>query len=65
MGLRVSRELPLPLMAINWLMRYPRDNHQRLCFTMALWNGKDPILKERLYGLNGSQGGLIPIRFSC
>jgi len=32
------------------------DNHQRLCFTMALWNGKDPILKERLYGLNGSQG---------
>ncbi|ORY35385.1 putative cytoplasm protein [Naematelia encephala] len=32
------------------------DNHQRLCFTLALWNGKDPILKERLYGLNGSQG---------
>lgn len=33
-----------------------RDNHQRLCFTLALWNGKDPILKERLFGLNGSQG---------
>ena len=33
-----------------------RDNHQRLCFTLALWNGKDAILKERLYGLNGSQG---------
>jgi hypothetical protein len=33
-----------------------RDNHQRLCFTLGLWNGKDPILKERLYGLNGSQG---------
>ncbi|WVO15911.1 hypothetical protein L204_103576 [Cryptococcus depauperatus] len=32
------------------------DNHQRLCFTLALWNGKDPILKERLFGLNGSQG---------
>ncbi|ODN78976.1 hypothetical protein L202_04489 [Cryptococcus amylolentus CBS 6039] len=32
------------------------DNHQRLCFTLALWNGKDPILKERLYGLNGNQG---------
>ena len=23
------------------------DNHQRLCFALALWNGKDPILKER------------------
>lgn len=34
------------------------DNHQRLCFTLALWNGKDPILKERLFGLNGSQGEL-------
>ena len=33
-----------------------RDNHQRLCFTLALWNGKDNILKERLYGLNGNQG---------
>lgn len=32
------------------------DNHQRLCFTLGLWNGKDPILKERLYGLNGNQG---------
>ena len=27
------------------------DNHQRLCFAVALWNGKDPILKERLFGL--------------
>lgn len=33
-----------------------RDNHQRICFTLGLWNGKDPILKERLYGLNGNQG---------
>jgi hypothetical protein len=32
------------------------DNHQRLCFSLALWNGKDPILKERLYGLTGEQG---------
>ncbi|GMK58313.1 hypothetical protein CspeluHIS016_0503450 [Cutaneotrichosporon spelunceum] len=32
------------------------DNHQRMCFTLALWNGKDPILKERLYGLTGEQG---------
>ena len=32
------------------------DNHQRLCFGIALWNGKDKILKERLYGLSGPQG---------
>src|SRR5579864_3989272 len=32
------------------------DNHQRLCFALAFWNGRDPILKERLFGLNGHQG---------
>jgi hypothetical protein len=32
------------------------DNHQRVCFSLALWNGKDRILKERLYGLTGNQG---------
>ena len=32
------------------------DDHQRLCFALALWNGKDPILKERLFGLNNSEG---------
>ena len=32
------------------------DNHQRLCFAFAFWNGKDPILKERLFGLSNSQG---------
>ncbi|HTV72481.1 MAG TPA: hypothetical protein VME66_02100, partial [Candidatus Acidoferrales bacterium] len=32
------------------------DNHQRLCFALALWNGKDPILKERIFGLTGNQG---------
>jgi hypothetical protein len=32
------------------------DNHQRLCFALALWNGKDAILKERLFGLTGNQG---------
>lgn len=32
------------------------DNHQRLCFAIALWNGKDPILKERLFGLTGTEG---------
>ena len=32
------------------------DDEQRLCFALALWNGKDPILKERLFGLTNSEG---------
>ena len=30
------------------------DDKQRLCFALALWNGKDPILKERFFGLTNS-----------
>ena len=32
------------------------DDRQRLCFALALWNGKDPILKERAFGLSNSEG---------
>jgi hypothetical protein len=32
------------------------DNHQRLCFALALWNGHDALLKERLFGLTGGEG---------
>src|SRR6266851_273040 len=32
------------------------DRECRLCFALALWNGRDPILKERLFGLSGPQG---------
>jgi hypothetical protein len=32
------------------------DRQGRMCFALALWNGKDPILKERLFGLNGQEG---------
>src|SRR5499426_3230221 len=32
------------------------DDKQRLCFAVALWNGQDPILKERLFGLPNSEG---------
>src|SRR5436309_3041965 len=31
------------------------DDKQRLCFALALWNGNDPILKERLFGLTNSE----------
>jgi len=32
------------------------DDQQLLCFAVALWNGKDPILKERMFGLTNSEG---------
>jgi hypothetical protein len=32
------------------------DRHQRVCFALALWNGRDHILKERLFGLTGHEG---------
>jgi Glycosyl hydrolase family 63 C-terminal domain len=32
------------------------DDHQILCFALAMWNGNDPIIKERLFGLNNSEG---------
>jgi hypothetical protein len=32
------------------------DRHQMICFALAMWNGRDPILKERLFGLTGNQG---------
>lgn len=32
------------------------DRHQYICFAVALWNGRDPILKERVFGLTGNEG---------
>src|ERR1700689_3643280 len=32
------------------------DRHQMICFGLAMWNGRDPILKERLFGLSGHEG---------
>ena len=32
------------------------DDHARLCFALALWNGRDPILKERMFGVTNSEG---------
>src|SRR6266852_4611619 len=32
------------------------DRHQKICFSVAMWNGGDPILKERLFGLTGNEG---------
>src|SRR6476661_7053330 len=32
------------------------DRHQYICFAIALWNGRDPFLKERLFGVSGNEG---------
>ena len=32
------------------------DRHQLICFALSLWNERDPILKERLFGLTGNEG---------
>lgn len=32
------------------------DDHQRLCFSLAMWNGRDGILKERIFGLTNQEG---------
>ena len=32
------------------------DRHQYICFAIALWNGRDPVLKERIFGLSGNEG---------
>ncbi|MGA2451364.1 MAG: glucosidase [Polyangiaceae bacterium] len=32
------------------------DRRQRICFSLSMWNGRDPILKSRLFGLTGSEG---------
>ena len=32
------------------------DRHQKICFALALWNGRDPFLKERLLGVSGNEG---------
>ena len=37
------------------------DDEQRLCLALALWNGKDPMLKERLFGLTNGEGKAQPL----
>ena len=45
-----------PIDGTKTVWRGSRDRHQRICFAIALWNGRDPILKERLFGLAGNEG---------
>jgi len=48
-----------PLRAYRWNedgLAGISDRHQLICFALALWNGRDTILKERLFGLTGEEG---------
>ena len=45
-----------PIAGARMGSRVFRDDRQLLCFALALWNGHDPILKERLFGLTNSEG---------
>ena len=52
-----ARSRPLARLSLErrWYRRHC-DSKQRLCFAFAFWNERDPILKERLFGLTGPQG---------
>ena len=56
-GILPPRPRPLPCLPLGrGRARRVFRPKQRLCFAMALWNGKDPILKERLFGLTNAEG---------
>lgn len=57
--LLVSRKLAVRVFECSQLT--DRDNHQRMCLTLGLWNGKDRMLKERMFGLNGGEGEYLTI----
>ena len=45
-----------PIVGVRTVSPAFRDQQQQLCLSIALWNGNDPILKERLYGLTNGEG---------
>ncbi len=51
-----TRPVPAPITGARMVWPASPTTSQRLCFALALWNGKDPILKERLFGLTNSEG---------
>ena len=53
---RTSTRAAAPIAGARTASPACRDAEQRLCLSLALWNGRDPILKERLFGLTNSQG---------
>ena len=51
-----SKPVRAPIAGVKTAWPDFSDEHQRLCFSVALWNEKDPVLKERLFGLTNSEG---------
>ena len=57
LGLLPARPCPLPRLPMGRGRHGRRQRRrQQLCMALALWNGRDPILKERMFGLTGPQG---------
>ena len=53
---RTTTRAAAPIAGARTACSASRDRECRLCFALALWNGRDPILKERLFGLTGPEG---------
>jgi hypothetical protein len=53
---RTTMPVPAPTVGARDGLAGISDDRQQLCFSVALWNGKDPILKERLFGLTNGEG---------
>ena len=52
----MTRAVRVPTVGEKTVLAGISDDKQQLCFAIALWNGRDPILKERLFGLTNSEG---------
>ena len=52
----MTRPDPAPITGARMAWPASAMHQQLLCFSVALWNGKDPILKERMFGLTNSEG---------
>ena len=56
LSFRTTTRAPAPTAGTRTASPGICDRHQHICFALALWNGRDPILKERLFGLTGNEG---------
>ena len=53
---RTIMPVPAPIVGAKTALPAFSDRHQHICFALAMWNEKDPILKERLFGLTNREG---------
>jgi len=55
-GVKIRIKPTQPLLQNEYAIAGISDKHCAICFGVAMWNGNDPILKERLFGLAGPEG---------